>query len=70
MFFAAKPNTHVSVGDGVEEGQLLLILEAMKMEQRIIAPVTGVVNELKVQKGDQVANGEVLIILSGGEPKQ
>ncbi len=63
-------STHVSVGDGVEEGQLLLILEAMKMEQRIIAPVTGVVNELKVQKGDQVANGEVLIILSGGEPKQ
>ena len=59
--------THVSVGDHVEKGQLLLVLEAMKMEHRINAPISGVVEELKVQEGDQVANGELLIILSDEE---
>jgi len=56
--------TYVSVGERVEEGQLLLILEAMKMEHRITAPMAGIVSELKVQQGDQVANGELLIVLS------
>ena len=55
---------YVAVGDRVEERQLLLILEAMKMEHRITAPIAGIVSELKVQKGDQVANGELLIVLS------
>lgn len=59
--------THVSTGDAVAKGQLLLILEAMKMEHRITAPAAGVVEELKVQEGDQVANGELLIILSDEE---
>ena len=59
--------THVSAGDHVEKGQLLLVLEAMKMEHRITAPISGVVEELKVQEGDQVANGELLIILSDEE---
>ena len=56
--------TYVAVGDRVEERQLLLILEAMKMEHRITAPMAGIVSELKVKAGDQVANGELLIILS------
>ncbi len=59
--------THVATGDAVEKGQLLLILEAMKMEHRISAPTTGIVEELKVQVGDQVANGELLIILAEEE---
>jgi len=61
--------TYVSVGDQVEERQLLLILEAMKMEHRITAPMAGMVSELKVQAGDQVANGELLIVLSTKEEK-
>lgn len=56
--------TYVSTGDQVEQGQLLLILEGMKMEHRITAPVAGIVSDLKVQKGDQVANGELLIVIS------
>jgi len=60
-------DTYVSTGDQVEQGQLLLILEGMKMEHRITAPVAGIVSDLKVQKGDQVANGELLIVLSETE---
>lgn len=55
--------THVNEGDTVEQGQLLLILEAMKMEHRITAPITGTVTKLLVAEGDQVANGEMLIVL-------
>lgn len=57
-------DTYVSEGDSVEEGQLLLILEGMKMEHRIEAPQSGVVSELRVSKGDQVANGELLVVLA------
>ncbi len=59
--------TYVSVGDEVEEGQLLLILEGMKMEHRITAPKAGSVSEIRVAKGDQVTNGEVLVVLAEDE---
>ncbi len=55
--------THVSVGESVEQGQLLVILEAMKMEHRITAPVTGKVVEVHASEGEQVGNGELLIVL-------
>jgi propionyl-CoA carboxylase alpha chain len=58
---------YVSVGDEVEAGQLLLILEAMKMEHRITAPMAGIVSEIKVREGEQVANGALLIVLSETE---
>jgi biotin carboxyl carrier protein len=55
----------IAVKDGqtVERGQLLLILEAMKMEHRITAPSDGAVKALKVAEGEQVANGAVLVML-------
>ncbi len=49
-------------GSEVEAGQLLLILEAMKMEHRITAPAKGTVKALKVAEGDQVANGALLVV--------
>jgi propionyl-CoA carboxylase alpha chain len=54
----------ISVLEGavVESGQLLLILEAMKMEHRITAPAAGTVKGLKVSEGDQVANGALLVV--------
>tara|TARA_Y100000588_G_scaffold251269_1_gene265782 strand:+ start:38 stop:535 length:498 start_codon:yes stop_codon:yes gene_type:complete len=55
---------NVAVGDAVEAGQQLLILEAMKMEHRIVAPSDGVVSEMRVQSHQQVANGELLVIVS------
>ncbi|MDP6872001.1 MAG: biotin carboxylase N-terminal domain-containing protein [Alphaproteobacteria bacterium] len=55
--------THVAEGDQVELGQLLLILEAMKMEHRITAPIAGTVKQLRVAVGDQVDNDELLVVL-------
>jgi len=60
-------DTYVSAGEVVEEGQLLLILEGMKMEHRITAPQAGIVIELRVGKGDQVDNGELLVLLTEEE---
>ena len=55
--------THVGVGDSVRAGQLLLVLEAMKMQHRITAPFDGAVTELHVAEGDQVDNGALLVML-------
>ena len=58
---------HVAQGDTVEDGQLLLILEAMKMEHRITAPMSGSVKQLLVDPGDQVDNGALLVVLEEEE---
>ncbi len=56
-----------SVGEPVDEGQTLLILEAMKMENRICSPVNGVVSAIHYEVGDQVNQGEVLIAIEESE---
>ena len=53
----------VEVGDAVEAGQTICILEAMKMENPITAGAAGTVTELKVTAGDSVANGDVVAIV-------
>ena len=55
--------THAAVGDRVESGQLLLVLEAMKMEHRVTAPAPGTVSEFRVAEGEQVGNGELLVVI-------
>ena len=55
--------THVKAGDEVREGQLLLVLEAMKMQHRITAPFDGSVKEMPVREGDQVENGALLVLI-------
>lgn len=52
---------NVSVGDNVQEGQVVAILEAMKMENEIIAPVSGTIQSILVEKGASVVDGQVLI---------
>jgi propionyl-CoA carboxylase alpha chain len=54
---------HAAVGDAVEEGQPLLVLEAMKMQHTIAAPHAGTVIELDVAVGDQVNGGAVLAVV-------
>lgn len=51
----------VNEGDEIEAGQVLLILEAMKMETEITAPSAGTVKELYVAVGDPVQGGQALI---------
>ena len=56
---------HVEAGATVGAGDLLLVLEAMKMEHRVTAPADGVVAEVRVAAGDPVATDDVLVILEG-----
>jgi glutaconyl-CoA decarboxylase len=53
----------VQVGDEVEAGQPLIILEAMKMENVMTAPASGNVMEIPVQPGVNVTQGEVLVVI-------
>jgi oxaloacetate decarboxylase alpha subunit len=52
-------------GQKVEEGDLLFVLEAMKMEYEVFAERSGTIAEVKVQKGDAVAVGEPLVTFVG-----
>jgi biotin carboxyl carrier protein len=54
-----------NVGDKVKKGQKLLILEAMKMENNIIADKDGTIQEVKVRKGDSVLEGSELVVIVG-----
>jgi biotin carboxyl carrier protein len=51
----------VSNGDRVEEGQLLLKIEAMKMENQVLSPIAGTVEKVCVSNGQEVAEGELLV---------
>lgn len=51
------------VNDSVKSGQVLLILEAMKMENEIRSDSSGVVKEIKVKEGDFVQSGVTLIVI-------
>ncbi|MGB2552914.1 biotin/lipoyl-containing protein [Campylobacter sp. MOP51] len=48
------------VGDKVKKGQILIILEAMKMEIEVVAPKDGVVSSIEVEQGQTVKNGQIL----------
>ena len=50
-------------GDSVSEGQVIMILEAMKMENEIVAPQAGVVDAILVKEGDMVETETVLATL-------
>lgn len=53
----------VAVGDRVAQGDLLLMLEAMKMEHRLLAQVAGVVKEVRVREGQMVDPDDVLVVV-------
>jgi propionyl-CoA carboxylase alpha chain len=60
----------VAVGDEVEPGQLLVVLEAMKMEHAIHASAAGTVSEVDVSVGDQVETGRLLVVMVMAESSE
>ena len=54
---------NVKVGDAVTEGDVLLMLEAMKMENEIKAPKSGVVTDVAVSEGSRVTEGTTLVVI-------
>ena len=53
----------VSVGDPITAGDCVILLESMKMEVRVDAPISGTVSEILVQSGGQVKSGQALLII-------
>ena len=64
---APMPGTILKVnvknGDAVKEGQVLVVLEAMKMENEIMAPKSGTITQVAVQKGASVNTGDALVFI-------
>jgi len=52
---------HVAVGDVVNKGDKLLVVEAMKMETAVVAPASGTISAISVAEGDVVAVGDALV---------
>ena len=57
-------NVKVNVGDQVKEGDVVVILEAMKMENEICAPKSGTVAQVLTAKGSTVNTGDAMISIS------
>jgi len=68
---AAMPGTvsrvAVAEGDRIDAGQLVLVLEAMKMEHPVVAPAAGLVQALHVRVGAQVETGTALAVVADTE---
>ena len=56
-------SVNVKPGDEVKEGDVLCLLESMKMENPILAPVDGTVTEVNVTVGQIVTTGEIIAII-------
>ncbi len=53
----------VKEGDAVKAGDVLIVIEAMKMENEVCAPSDGVVKQIAVSKGAMVATGDTLVVI-------
>ena len=53
----------VKVGDTVAKGDVLLLLEAMKMENEIKSPIDGIVKDVPVAEGARVSEGQTLVVV-------
>ncbi len=61
---------HVAAGDAVVDGQLLMVVEAMKMEHKIVASGDATVAEVRFAVGDRVDTGELLVALEHHESEE
>lgn len=56
-------HVHVKVGDRVNEGDTVCTLESLKMENSILAPVSGLVKEIRIAPGQAVKANDVMAII-------
>ena len=56
-------SVYVTVGDQVNENDTLCILEAMKMETPLVAPITGKISEVTISEGQSVKGGDKLFVI-------
>ncbi|MBA3422136.1 MAG: biotin/lipoyl-binding carrier protein [Thermoleophilaceae bacterium] len=54
---------NVAVGDAIEEGDEVIVLESMKMEMPLEAEVAGTVDRVTCAEGDSVSEGDTLVVL-------
>ena len=53
----------VKAGDAVKSGDVLMILEAMKMQNEIMAPADGTISDVRISAGQTVGTGDVMIVM-------
>ena len=53
----------VENGESVEKDQEIIILEAMKMRNRILAPIDGQIREIRIKEGDSVSQDQILVLI-------
>lgn len=53
----------VKVGDAVKAGDVIMVLEAMKMQNEIMAPADGTISDVRVSAGQTVGTGDVMIVM-------
>ena len=70
FYSASSPGAapYVQVGDRVNEGDTLCIIEAMKMMNQIEADVSGAIKSIRVQNGDPVEYGQTLFVIDQRQP--
>lgn len=56
-------STFVQKGDQISAGQTLVVIEAMKMENKINATTSGILSEFSIQSGDKILTGQILAVI-------